>query len=61
MPESGPAVTAQLRAAELLGKSIGLFKEVTVQEVPRSVEEIKAELEEKLKSLNAMLEPDKVH
>lgn len=33
--EGGPAVTAQLPAAELLGKSIGLFKDVTVQKEPR--------------------------
>jgi len=33
-------VTAQLPAAELLGKSIGLFKDVTVQKEPRSVDEI---------------------
>jgi hypothetical protein len=46
--EGGPAVTAQLRAAELLGKSVGLFKDVQVQEVPRSAEEIQAELEERL-------------
>ena len=47
--EGGPAVTAQLRAAELLGKSVGLFKDVTVQEEPeRSSEELTAELEELL-------------
>ena len=46
--EGGPAVTAQLRAAELLGKSVGLFKDVQVQEAPRSADEVRAELEEKL-------------
>jgi hypothetical protein len=49
--EGGPAVTAQLRAAELLGKSVGLFKDVQVQEVPRSAEEVRAELEELLAGL----------
>ncbi len=47
--EGGPAVTAQLRAAELLGKSVGLFKDVTVQEEPeRSSEELVADLEQLL-------------
>jgi len=50
--EGGPAVTAQLRAAELLGKSVGLFKDVQqVQEEPRSPEELQAELEERLAKL----------
>ncbi len=53
--EGGPAVTAQLRAAELLGKSVGLFKDVQVQEVKRTPEEITAELEELL----AAVLPDK--
>lgn len=39
-PSDGP----RIRAAELLGKSVGLFKEVQVQEQPRSVEEIEAEI-----------------
>jgi hypothetical protein len=49
--EGGPAVTAQLRAAELLGKAIGLFKEVQVQESPRSAEEVHEELERRLAAL----------
>jgi hypothetical protein len=53
-PPAGPAATAQLRAAELLGKSVGLFKDVHVQEVPRSAEEIRAELEERLTALGVV-------
>ncbi len=53
--EGGPAVTAQLRAAELLGKTIGLFKDVVETVVQRSTEEIQAELEELL----ATVLPDK--
>jgi hypothetical protein len=50
--EGGPAVTAQLRAAELLGKSVGMFKDVQqVQTKPRTVEEVRAELEERLARL----------
>jgi Asp/Glu/hydantoin racemase len=44
--EGGAAINAQLRAAELLGKSVGLFKDVQVQEeTPRTAAEIEAELE----------------
>jgi hypothetical protein len=50
--EGGLVVTAQLRAAELLGKSVGLFKDVQVQEVPRSAEEVRAELEDLLAGLS---------
>ena len=35
----------ELRAAELLGKTIGLFKDVQVQEKPMTTEEIDAEIE----------------
>jgi len=42
--EGGPAVTAQLRAAELLGKSVGLFKDVVETKQVRTPEEIEAEL-----------------
>jgi phage terminase small subunit len=40
------ADSAKIRATELLGKSVGLFKDVQVQEVQRSPEEIRAELKE---------------
>jgi hypothetical protein len=49
--EGGPAVMAQLRAAELLGKSIGLFTEV-IESKPTSDKtpaELRALLEQKLK------------
>jgi phage terminase small subunit len=44
--DNGQSDMSQLRAAELLGKSVSLFKDVQVQEVQRSPEEIRAELEE---------------
>ena len=61
--EGGPAVTAQLRAAELLGKSVGLFKDITIQEKeePRSADDIRAELEERLTAMGRIPDPDKVH
>ena len=34
---------AKIRAAELLGKSVGLFKDVQVQEVARTAREIQAD------------------
>ena len=46
--EGGPAVTAQLRAAELLGKSVGLFKDVVETTRVRSSDEVRAELERML-------------
>ena len=49
----------ELRAAELLGKSVGLFKDVQVQEKPMSTEEIEAELEEKLTAFGWIPDPDK--
>jgi len=53
--EGGPAVTAQLRAAELLGKSVGLFKDVTVTEEPEmTVESIDAEITQRLAELEGM-------
>ena len=51
-------MTAQLRAAELLGKSVGLFKDVQVQEIPQSSEEIRAEMDELLKKSGLKLVPD---
>ena len=50
--EGGPAATAQLRAAELLGKSVGLFKDVVETKPQRSAEEVRAELEELLAGLS---------
>ena len=43
--DDAEAENSQLRAAELLGKSVGLFKDVQVQEQPRSAEDVRAELE----------------
>ena len=47
--ESGEA--NMLRAADLLGKSVGLFKDVQVQEVARSAGEVLSELESKMDEL----------
>jgi len=47
--EGTPAEQVALRAADLLGKSVGLYRDVqVVQEAPRSVEELQVELEERL-------------
>jgi Asp/Glu/hydantoin racemase len=43
-----PAESTMLRAADLLGKSVGLYRDVQVTEQPRSPDEIRAELEEML-------------
>ena len=40
------ATESQLNAAELLGNSIGLFKDVVIRLSPRSMEELEAELEQ---------------
>ncbi len=50
--DEGTTDQSQLRAAELLGKSVGLFKDVQVQEEQRSSAEIWAELKERLESLS---------
>jgi phage terminase small subunit len=56
--EGGPVVTAQLRAAELLGRTMGLFKDVQqVQEKPRTAAEVAAELEERLAALEEKPDP----
>ena len=46
-----PAEQVMLRTADLLGKSVGLYKDVQVQEQQRSVAEIEAEMEEMLDRL----------
>ena len=51
MESAQPSDSAKIRAAELLGKSIGLFKEVQVKEPQRSVDELTAELQERLAAL----------
>ena len=43
-PSDGP----KIRAAALLGKSVGLFRDVQVQEQPRIADEIREELEKRL-------------
>ena len=49
--KGGPAEQAMLRAADLLGKSVGLYKDVQVQDAPRSADEIRAEIKERLAAL----------
>ena len=46
-PEGTPAEHVMLRAADLLGKSVGLYKDVVETQVQRSVAEIDAEIEER--------------
>ncbi len=46
-----PAEQVMLRPADLLGKSVGLYKDVQIQEPQRSVAEIEAEMEEMLDRL----------
>jgi hypothetical protein len=57
MDSATTADTAKIRAAELLGKSIGLFKDVIEDgtKTERSVEELTASLESKLASLEKPL------
>ena len=49
--EGKPAEHVILRAVDLLGKTQGMYKEVQVQETPRTAAEIQAELEEKLAAI----------
>jgi len=52
MDHAEPSDGSKIRAAELLGKSVGLFKEVQVKEIDtRTPQEITAELEERLVAL----------
>lgn len=55
MDSAEPSDSVKLRATELLGKSIGLFRDVleTDANTQRSSEELRAELEERLKVLLA--------
>ena len=56
--EGTPGEHVMLRACDLLGKSIGLFKDVQVQEAPRSADEVRAELEDRLAEWGVKLVPD---
>jgi hypothetical protein len=47
-----PSDGSKIRAAELLGKSVGLFKGVVEIKQLRSADEIKAEIEERLAALD---------
>lgn len=47
---------AKIRAAELLGKSVGLFKDVVETAPARTVAELEAELEERLKLMTSQPE-----
>jgi hypothetical protein len=55
MDHALPSDSAKIRAAELLGKSIGLFKDVTVTEKPaRTAEELQEELDRRLAALGVV-------
>jgi hypothetical protein len=55
METAQPSDSAKIRAAELLGKSIGLFKDVTITEKPvRTAEELKEELNRRLTALGVV-------
>jgi len=56
-PDGTSAEQVMLRAADLLGKSVGLYKDVVETVVQRSPDEIRAELNEYLARLN--MEADK--
>mgnify|MGYP003332725134 CR=1 FL=1 len=57
MDHAGPADNVRIRAAELLGKSVGLFKDVQLTEVEtKTSEELTAELQKKLAGL--LTDPD---
>ena len=60
MMTKADAEMVQLRAAELLGKTIGLFKDVIEQPSVRNAEEIRRELRQRLDMLNDD-DPELVH
>lgn len=56
--EGLPGEANKLRAADLLGKTVGLFKDVQVTESPRSADEVLAELEQRLDELGQLQDGD---
>ena len=59
-PTGTPAEHVALRACDLLGKTVGLYKDVIETQVQRSPEEIRAELDELLAKYGAKMDqPDK--
>jgi len=62
-PDGTPAEQIMLRAADLLGKSAGLYKDVVETVVHRTTEEIESELDELLAKHGLSLESldDSVH
>jgi hypothetical protein len=65
LTESEEGAMAQLRACDLLGKSIGLYRDVTETIEPRTSDEIQAELKERLAGIIEKLDTpaasNKVH
>lgn len=51
MTTATPSDGQKIRAAELLGKSIGLFKDVTVTDDNRSADELQSDLLARLEAL----------
>jgi DNA mismatch repair ATPase MutS len=56
--DGSDSTSNQLRAAELLGKSVGLFKDVVETTDSRSSEELLAELDAMLEQAEPEAEPD---
>lgn len=54
--EGTPAEQVMLRAADLLGKSVGLYKDVTVDETPKSSGDLMAEIQARLADLGVEAE-----
>ena len=61
--EGTPAENTMLRAADLLGKSVGLYKDVVETITPKTADEVQAELDAYLKERGISLESvkDAVH
>ena len=57
MDHAAPSDSVKLRACEMLGKSVGLFKDVVLTKVQRSPEEILAEIDRRLAADEESLHP----
>ena len=57
MDHAEPGDGAKVRATELLGKSVGLFKDVVETKQVRTVEEVEQEIQQRLAKLGLRLQP----
>lgn len=58
MTSAEPTDSMKIKAAELLGRTVGLFKDVQeITERPRTAAEIRAEIDERLRSADAAVAP----